>query len=799
MGRILRVVPTNGAVSRALPDIRGNCPSTRFCYTCANVSSPGVVVNYADGPTHRNNSESDSDETLDPSVSGSSSPPATPKTPVPASESDSRQKLFTSIGRYRLLKKLGEGGMGQVWLTEQTAPLRRQVALKLIRAGMYDQALLQRFQSERQSLAIMEHPTIAKVFDAGATNDGQPYFVMEYVRGLSITGYCDEHRLGIRNRLELFIKVCEGVQHAHQKAIIHRDLKPSNILITEVDGKPMPRIIDFGLAKAASPEAVAQTALTQLGGFVGTPAYMSPEQANHGLQDVDTRTDVYSLGVVLYELLTGSLPFDPKRWQNQPLHEVLRQIQEEEPPRASAKVSSDSEGSLGTARARQTDPRQLVKALRGDLDWIVAKALEKDRALRYGTPSELSADIVRYLQHEPVMARRSSMGYRLRRYVQRHHVFAGVAAASILLVSGFVVLQTIQLHQTRTERDRANSERDRANRERDRATRITDFMTNMFKVSDPTEARGNTITAREVLDKASQDIDTGLGNDPELQAQMMYVMATTYDNLGLYAKAESLLRRVVEIRQRVLGAANSQTLEAEYLLGGVLWQLDRMAESEKLLRQALTESRSVLGPSRATTIRLEKQLAVTLSERKQYEEAEKLEREALDNSRRALGPENQETMANVFVLSAILGDEGKYAESEKLNREALDFCRSTIGPDDPQTLGMIAALADTLSDEGHYKEAEEQAQQALDISLRVNGPHHPSTAGYTYNLACLAALQGQPDRALSLLRLSLARGLRKQTALEMDSDSDFKSLHGNPQFEKIVADAKQGVQRDLPR
>ena len=290
-----------------------------------------------------------------------------------------------SIGPYRLIRKLGEGGMGQVWLAEQSAPVKRQVALKIIKAGRYDDSALLRFDVERQTLAIMDHPAIAKVFDAGSTPEGQPYFVMEYVPGFPITTYCDQKHLSVQERLALFIKVCEGVQHAHQKAIMHRDLKPSNILVVEVDGKPMPRIIDFGIAKAISQQGEDETLVTRAGGMVGTPGYMSPEQADPTVPDVDTRTDVYSLGVVLYELLTGVLPFDARQWQTKPFHEMLRQLHEEDPPSPSTRISGDST-STTAAQRRNTDPRQLASLLRGDLDWITLKALEKDRARRYGTP-----------------------------------------------------------------------------------------------------------------------------------------------------------------------------------------------------------------------------------------------------------------------------------------------------------------------------------------------------------------------------------------------------------------------------
>jgi hypothetical protein len=384
--------------------------------------------------------------------------------------------------RFQLIRKLGEGGMGQVWLADQTSPVRRQVALKLIKAGMYDEAVVQRFQSERQSLAIMDHPAIAKVFDAGTTPQGQPYFVMEYVPGLPITEYCDQKKLKIGDRLELFILACEGVQHAHQKAIIHRDLKPANILVLEVDGKPMPRIIDFGLAKATTRQVAGETIFTQLGDFMGTPGYMSPEQMDPDVHDIDTRTDVYSLGVVLYVLLAGLQPFESKARQKQPLDELLRKLREEEPPLPSTKVSTDRVTLTASADARSTEPRQLIKLLRGDLDWITMKALEKDRDRRYGAPSELAVDVRRYLNHEAVVARPASAGYRLRKYARRYRVAVSVAAGLVLLLAAFSVLQAVQLR-------RITRERDRANRERDRATRITDFMTGMFKVSDPGQAR----------------------------------------------------------------------------------------------------------------------------------------------------------------------------------------------------------------------------------------------------------------------------------------------------------------------
>jgi WD40 repeat protein/serine/threonine protein kinase len=351
--------------------------------------------------------------------------------------------------RYELIRTLGEGGMGQVWLAAQTSPVRRQVALKLIKAGMYDEAVVQRFKSEAQSLAIMDHPAIARVFDAGTTAQGQPYLVMEYVPGLPITDYCDQQKLSIKDRLELFVRACDGVQHAHQKAIIHRDLKPSNILVIEVDGKPMPRLIDFGLAKTTLPNAAGENAFTQLGQFLGTPGYMSPEQVNLDAQDIDTRTDVYSLGVVLYVLLTGLQPFETKRREKRSLEEWLRQLREEEPANPSTKVSGDKDTSSATAEARGTDAKQLAGLLRGDLDWVTMKALERDRERRYGAPSELAADLKRFLSHEPVLARPASAGYQLRKFVRRHRIaaaFLGVTTALTIISSAAAFVALYQKH-----------------------------------------------------------------------------------------------------------------------------------------------------------------------------------------------------------------------------------------------------------------------------------------------------------------------------------------------------------------
>jgi non-specific serine/threonine protein kinase/serine/threonine-protein kinase len=647
----------------------------------------------------------------------------------------SESRVGGVIGPYHLLELIGEGGMGQVWLAEQREPVRRRVALKLIKAGMDTREVVSRFQSERQALALMDHPAIAKVFDAGSTPQGRPYFVMEYVAGLPITAYADKHKLTTRQRLELFILVCDGVQHAHQKAIIHRDLKPSNILVGETDGKPMPRIIDFGVAKATSQRFGANTVYTQLGSMIGTMGYMSPEQADSGGEDIDTRSDVYSLGVVLYELLVGALPLD---FRKVAYSDFLRVLREDEPQRPSTRLRTMGGESATAAKNRDADPATLTRQLRGDPDAITLKALEKDRKRRYGSPSELAADIGRCLRNEPVIAHSPSIGYRAGKYLRRH--WLGVAAASVvlLLLVGFAVAQTIALR--------------RITRERDRADRVTEFMTRMFKVSDPSEARGNSVTAREILDKSSADIKTSLTNDPELQAQMMHVMGNVYDSLGLYSRAHSLQQQSMEIRQRVLGPGNPETLQSMNSLANVMGEEGNFAEAEKLHRETLEVQRRVLGPEHPDTLNSMNNLAADLSDEGKTAEAEKLDRETLVIRRRVLGREHPDTLSSMNALAVELTSEGHYEEAEKLDREALDIQRRVLGPEHPDTLLSMNSLAVDLINGGRDAEAEKLFREALDTRRRVFGPEHPDTLSSMQNLANLVDKEGRHAEAEELDR-----------------------------------------------
>jgi WD40 repeat protein/serine/threonine protein kinase len=394
---------------------------------------------------------------------------ATPRLTAPADA----EEPSGVIGPYRLLERIGEGGMGEVWLAEQSEPVQRKVALKLIKAGMDSRQVIARFEAERQALALMDHPNIARVLDASSAPDGSPYFVMELVKGVPLTRFCDERRLTIRQRLELFVGVCQAVQHAHQKGIIHRDLKPSNVLVAEVDGKPVPKVIDFGVARATGPRLADSTLVTQVGSIVGTPAYMSPEQADPTQADIDTRSDVYALGVMLYELLAGSTPLDRKSLRGAPLLEVLRRIREEEPPRPSARLAAAADAET-VAASRGTDPRRLRALLRGELDWVVLKALEKDRNRRYDTADGLALDLRRYLADEPVEACPPSLRYRLGKVVRRHLAGLLTAAAFVVLLVLGVVALALDDHRVRTEhraREEEQLARERAQADTEQALR----------------------------------------------------------------------------------------------------------------------------------------------------------------------------------------------------------------------------------------------------------------------------------------------------------------------------------------
>jgi non-specific serine/threonine protein kinase/serine/threonine-protein kinase len=656
---------------------------------------------------------------------------------------------------------LGAGGMGEVWRAEQTEPIHRTVALKLIKAGMDTRAVVARFDSERQALALMEHPNIAKVFEAGATPEGRSYFVMEYVHGFPITDYCDRHRLTIKERLGLFMQVCDGVQHAHQKAIIHRDLKPSNVLVEEVDDKPVPKIIDFGLAKAMGQQLTELTLFTEAGAMLGTPDYMSPEQADRNEGNIDTRTDVYSLGVILYELLVGELPIGSRELRAAGIEAMLQKICEQEPLRPSTKLKSLGPSAKDSAERRKEAPESLERHLRGDLDWITIKALEKDRSRRYGSASDLAGDLQRYLHDQPVSAGPPSASYRAHKFIRRHRFGVGVAAAAVVVLIGFATTMALQARRIARERDRAN--------------RIADFMTQMFRVSDPSEALGNSITARTILDTASNEIRAGLTKDPEVQSELMFTMARTYASLGLYATAHNLSSAALESRRRRLGPDDRKTLES---LAQLAWLLDREgndAEAEKLIDQAIARSRQVLGPDDPVTLEAMDRREVILQKMARFEEAEKFGRELVERTSSRLGPEDPQTLRAMVSLADALSFQGRNAEAEGIYRNALAIEQRVLGPEHPQTLGTMHNLANRIQEQGRYAEAEGLYRETLAIEQRVLGPEHPDTADTMTAMANTLYYQGHSADAEKWYRSALAI---EQKALGPDNPSMTRPLEG---------------------
>ena len=614
------------------------------------------------------------------------------------------------IGSYRIEAKLGEGGMGIVYRALQQDP-RRQVALKVLRAGMDSRVVLARFEAERQALAVMDHPHIAKVFEAGVTREGLPYFVMEYVDGEPITAYCDRKALSTTARLELFMAVSDAVQHAHRKGIIHRDLKPTNVLVTERDGSPSPKVIDFGIAKAIDREAAMRTAFTEHGQFVGTPEYMSPEQAALSPDIVDTRTDVYSLGVLLYELLTGLLPFEAQQLRRAGFDEMRRIIRETDPPRPSTRLRTlDEQRTSGIGRARGIDAAALARLLEGELDWIVLRALEKEPGRRYGSPEAFAADVRRFLRHEAVEARPTSRLYRLRKFVRRHRLGVGVIVAALVGVMGFAGAMAWQAA--------------RIAREAEAKARVTEFLTSLFKVSDPSEARGNTVTAREILDRGAVRIRDTLADEPQVRAELLATMGAVYNSLGLFAQAAPLLEDAVETQRRVLGPEHPATLRSLMSLVTAHLGAGSYPEAERVARETLAICNRELGPERTETLGTMNNLANVLYARGSYDEAEALWGESLVVQRRVLGPDHREVFVTMGNLASVRFVRADYARAEEIWREALELQRRALGGDHPDTLRTMGNLARAFAVGGKPAEAEALYRETIEIKKRVLGNDH---------------------------------------------------------------------------
>jgi eukaryotic-like serine/threonine-protein kinase len=663
------------------------------------------------------------------------------------------------IGPYRLLQRLGDGGMGEVWLAEQTAPVRRQVALKLIKAGMDTAHVIARFEAERQALAVMDHPSIAKVFDAGATPLGRPYFVMEYVRGEPITGYCNRHRLTTRQRIDLFLEVCGGVQHAHQKGIIHRDLKPSNILITIQDDRPVPKIIDFGVAKATTRLLTDRSLYTELGVLIGTPEYMSPEQAEMTGLDIDTRTDVYALGVILYELLTGVLPFDAQALRAKGLDEIRRTIRESEPPRPSARVTALAV-SAGRAETERPALRTLASQLRGDLDWITLRALEKDRTRRYGSAADLAGDLRRHLDNLPVLASPPSVSYRVSKFVRRHRVGVSVAATLLLLLVAFAATTAIQAR-------RIAAERDRANREAEIARAVNDFLQNdlLAQASATAQAGRNTkpdpdLKVRTALDRAAASVEQKFARQPEVEASIRQTIGATYQDLGLFAKAEAQLTRALALRRALLGDRHLDTLATKFRLASTVEREGKYSQAKALFQDVVSARRQSLGEDHPDTLAAMNGVAVQHLYLGEYAEGERLLKATLEGQRRALGEQDRATLLTMNNLIGLYARQGKYAEAEPIAQKLFDLRQHLLGPEHPETLVSMYNLGSISANLGKLDWAESLFTSALAIQQRVLGPEHPTVLTSMRSLAWLYRQEGKTAEGEQLLARTLE--LRKK-------------------------------------
>jgi len=646
------------------------------------------------------------------------------------------------IGPYRIMREIGRGGMGVVFEAEQEEPVRRKVALKLVKWGMDTREVIARFESERQALALMNHSHIASVFDAGATEQGRLFFVMEYVSGVPITEYCDKHRLTIGERLELFIRVCEGIQHAHQKGILHRDIKPTNVLVSIQDDKPVPKIIDFGLAKAVSQRLTEKSVYTELGQMVGTPEYMSPEQADVTNLDIDTRTDVYSLGVMLYELLVGARPYEEKALRQAGFDEIRRRIREVDPPRPSARLSSLGEKSTATADKRRVELPDLEKQLKGDLDWVTMKALEKDRIRRYGSVSELAVDVRRYLSDQPVQARPPSLAYAVSKFVRRNRVV--VAAAGLVLAALLVGLAAAAVGFVQASR-----ERDVAEKARSESEAVTDFLAGMLGAADPAEL-GKDVTVRQVLDQASSSLGDEFADQPLIEARLRGTIGETYKALGLYGESEPHLARALELQTELQSEEQAGRIEATHNLALLYRAQGRLDEAEPLSMEALEDARRELGEEDPQTLAAMHSLAALHQDQGRHQEAETLYLETLELRRRVLGEEHDDTLTTKNNLGWFYKEQGRFDEAEELLVGCLEVHRRVLGEDHPDTLPAMSNLASLYATSGRFQEAETLYAEALEI-CRLLGDEHPHTLAILNNLAAMYSDQGRYDEAESVL------------------------------------------------
>ncbi len=677
------------------------------------------------------------------------------------------EKAGDHIGRYKLLQQIGEGGCGVVYMAEQEEPVRRRVALKIIKPGMDTKNVVARFEAERQALALMDHPNIARVFDAGATASGRPYFVMELVRGVKITEYCNQHSLTTEERLRLFVQVCQAVQHAHQKGIIHRDIKPSNILVTTtLEGVPLPVVIDFGIAKATTNQRLTdKTLFTAFEMLIGTPAYMSPEQAALTGVDVDTRTDIYSLGVLLYELLTSTTPFDAGKLLKAGLDEIRRVIREVEPISPSTRLSKMTGADLTTiARHHNSEPPKLIRIVHGDLDWIVMKTLEKDRTRRYATAHGIAQDVQRYLANEPISARPPSKSYKFKKLVLRNKLlFAGIGVISILLVTSLIIISAsfAKERQARRETDvalqQAKADKAKAQTETDKSRQVTRFLEDMLQGVGPSVALGqDTKMLRGILDRTAERVGSELTNQPAVEAELRGLIGRVYFEIGNYDQAEKMQRAALAINLRLFGQESPATAASLNDLALALYKEGKLTEAENANEEALTIRRHIFGNVNEDVAASLNGLAVVYRHQRKLAESESLSRESIAIRQRLFGDESPEVADSLHNLAIVLGEEGKGAESEATARELLAIRVKQVGSENPLVAAALQDLAWAVGSNGKPAESESFQRQALTMQQKFLGDTHPDVSASLTTLGERMRRDGNVSEAHAVLNAALS-------------------------------------------
>ncbi len=672
------------------------------------------------------------------------------------------EKPGDKIGRYKLREQIGEGGCGVVYVAEQEEPVRRRVALKVIKLGMDTRSVIARFEAERQALALMDHPHIAKVFDAGATDTGRPFFVMELVRGIKITEYCDQNNLSTAERLKLFIQVCSAIQHAHQKGIIHRDIKPSNVLVTLHDGVPVPKVIDFGIAKATNDQRLTdKTVYTAFEQFLGTPAYMSPEQAEMSGLDIDTRSDIYALGVLLYELLTGNPPFDSKTLLQAGLDQMRRIIREQEPQRPSTRLSTLADADLTVvAKQRHAEPAKLTSLIRGDLDWIVMKALEKDRTRRFETVNALALDVKRHLDNEPVVACPPSSLYRLQKLVRRNRsAFATVTVVTVMLIVGVYLALSLSRKENQS-RQKAIAAEETQNKLRleAKALSLTDRAKRLGDTGDPDELKGASSLLREALAIRRKL----LGNEH-------MEVASSLDNLVEHGQltegeSEECYREALAIRRKLLGKNHPDTVRSMENLARMLRLQNKWSEAESLYREILAMRRkndAYYKPNdhvaHYNLLDSIEQVAVTLNKQGRLPEAEALSREALALTKNWPYRNPGDLSLRITNLVDLLRRQGRLDEAKTLYNDVLNDQREEYGNWDLSVASSLRTLAGLLREENKSNEANVAYQEALAIEEKQLRDGNPKVISHLEGLASEFAHENKYEEGERVFSELLAR------------------------------------------